>query len=179
MIATSKVFSSKLQSIFSKIVLNNFSQSKNDQLKNLGSSNKKNSSGISKPNINIMTKNINFEMTNVKNISEVTYGVPMENHLKKIQKTATIAHCFNPFTHHEEDVPIRIFRTHYTVSFLPSVQFLENEFSENEHEDKVYLPEKDSVLSVYKFSCTNCGHQENRFFPENGFKFGTVITGCD
>jgi len=43
----------------------------------------------------------------------------------------------------------------------------------------VYHHEKDNTLSVYKFSCKHCNHQETRSFPENGYKFGTVITGCD
>ena len=32
---------------------------------------------------------------------------------------------------------------------------------------------------MYKFNCKECGHQEIRSFPENGYKYGTVITGCD
>lgn len=82
----------------------------------------------------------------------------MENYLKKIQKTAVTAHCFNPRTHQEEDVPIRIFRTHCTVTFLPSIQFLEKEFSNHHLSEKVYNQEKDSVLSLYKFNCKHCGH---------------------
>lgn len=99
--------------------------------------------------------------------------------MKKLQKTAAMVHCFNPRSHHEEDVPIRIIRTHYTVTFLPSVQFLQKEFADHKDSSHVYNEEKDFTLSVYNFSCKHCGHSETRSFPENGYKYGTVITGCD
>lgn len=124
MFATSKALNSNVRSIFSKIVHNNFSQSKHGQVKNSGGSSNIFYSESPMTNVNNMTKNIAFGITQAKEVSEVIHEVPVGSQLKKIQKTAEIAHCFNPRTHHEEDVPIRIFRTHYTVSFIPSVQFL-------------------------------------------------------
>ena len=43
----------------------------------------------------------------------------------------------------------------------------------------MYNPVKDITLSTYKFECQKCGHNDARTFPENGFKFGTILTGCD
>ena len=109
--------------IFTKLVQNGFSQAKITNFKAL--SNAKTVISLEGPhNSTHMTKNIGFGITHAKHVSEVIHDVSMENYLKKIQKTAVTAHCFNPRTHQEEDVPIRIFRTHYTVTFLPSTQFL-------------------------------------------------------
>lgn len=60
MFVTSKVFNSNVKSILSKVILNNIFQCKNDQPKNLRSSNQKISSKNSKANVKNLTKNINF-----------------------------------------------------------------------------------------------------------------------
>lgn len=66
MFATTKALNSTVKSIFSKIVLNNFSQSKNGQVNDLGSSNNIFSSKSSKTNVNNMTTNIRFGIIQAK-----------------------------------------------------------------------------------------------------------------
>lgn len=120
MFATSKALTSNAKSVISKLVFNGFSQCKNGQLHNLGATSGILASEESKNSINFMTKTVSFGITHAKHISEISNEIPIDANLRKIQKTATMVHCFNPQSHHEEDVPIRIMRTNYTVTFLPS-----------------------------------------------------------
>ena len=124
MIATSKALTSNVKSIFSKLVFNGFSHSKNGPLNNLGVSNAILTQDDFKTSMNHITKTVSFGITHAKHVSEINHEHELNTQLKKIEKTATTVHCFNPKTYHEEDVPIRILRTHYTVTFMPSVQFM-------------------------------------------------------
>lgn len=121
MFPTSKALTSNARSIMSRLVFNGFAQSKNSPGNNLHNSNAILAPENSKISTNNMAQNVSFGITYAKLVSEVIPELSKDVSLKKIQKTATNVHCVHPKTHHEEDVPIRIFRTHHTVTFLPSV----------------------------------------------------------
>ena len=129
MFPTSKALTSKVQSILSKVIFSRFSQANKGSINNLPNPNANLTPENPKSSPSSMAQNVSFGITYAKHISEIVQEASMDTTLKRIQKTATNVHCFNPRSHHEEDVPIRIFRTHYTVAFMPSVQFLEKEFS--------------------------------------------------
>jgi hypothetical protein len=128
MFPTSKTLTSNLKSVVSKLIFNGFAQSKNGPVNNLVNSNAILTSENSKKCTNNLAQNVSFGITYAKQVLEIVQELSMDANLKRVQKTATNVHCFNPRSHHEEDVPFRIFRTHHTVTFLPSVQFLEKEF---------------------------------------------------
>lgn len=176
MLTPQKAIQFTLKSILPTLSISGFSQSKSEAAKKTLSTP---FFLTSEKSVGPMRATIGYGITQVKNSSEIFHEVPVENYLKKVQKTVETIHCFSPKRQTEVDVPIRIFRTHYTVTFLPSEQFLEKRFSKSNESNKVYEREKDCVLSTYKFTCKHCGNHETRAFPENGFKFGTVITGCD
>ena len=76
-----------------------------------------------------MGGDLSFNISQTKNYSSIIHEAPTQNHLKRVQKTGEVVHCFDPKTHKEVDIPIRIFRTHYTVTFMPSENFLQKKYS--------------------------------------------------
>ena len=101
MFATSKALTSNVKSVVSKLLFNTFSQSKNGPLNNLASSCGILTQENSKTQIGNMAQNVSFGITYAKHVSEINPNVSMDANLKRIQKTATNVHCFNPRTHHE------------------------------------------------------------------------------
>lgn len=99
MIATSKALTSNVKNIVSNLVLNGFSQAKNGPVKSLGTFNGISYAGNSKLAINKLTQNISFGITKAKEVTEISHNVVIENHMKKVQKTGTMLHCFNPQSH--------------------------------------------------------------------------------
>lgn len=129
MITPSKTLNFAMKSILSSFKLLYSSQVKAVATKNSLAFQSILSSEDSKINPGILIKNIGFGITQIKHTNEILHEVPVENYLKKIQKTCETINCFSPKNQKEIDVPIRIFRTHYTVTFMPSVQYLEKQFS--------------------------------------------------
>lgn len=42
---------------------------------------------------------LTFGITQAKNLESIIHEAPVQNHLKRVQKTAEIIHCFDPKTH--------------------------------------------------------------------------------
>jgi len=99
MFATSKALTSNVKTLVSKIVFNGFSQAKNRALNGVGSMNGISNLENQKLTINNLTQNISFGITQAKQVSEVSHEVVVDKHLKKVQKTGTMVHCFNPQSH--------------------------------------------------------------------------------
>ena len=99
MFVTSKALTSNVKNIVSKLVFNNFSQAKNGAFNGINALNGISNTENPKLTINNLTQNISFGITQAKYISEVTNDVVIESHLKKVQKTGTMIHCFNPQSH--------------------------------------------------------------------------------
>lgn len=99
MFVTSKALTSNVKNIVSKLVINNFSQAKNGAFNGINALKGISNTENPKLTINNLTQNISFGITQAKHISEVTNDVVIESHLKKVQKTGTMIHCFNPQSH--------------------------------------------------------------------------------
>lgn len=99
MIATSKALTSNVKNIVSKLALNGFSQAKKGPVNGLGTFNGISCAENSKLAINKLTQNISFGITKAKEVTEISHNVVIENHMKKVQKTGTMLHCFNPQSH--------------------------------------------------------------------------------
>lgn len=99
MFATTKALTSNVKNIVSKFVFNGFSQAKTGANNGLGNFNGISNTESSKLTINNLTQNINFGITQAKQVSEVSHEVVLESHLKKVQKTGAMLHCFNPQSH--------------------------------------------------------------------------------
>jgi len=118
-----------------------------------------------KLNLKNLGGGLSFGITQTKKASSITHEAPVQNHLKRIQKTGDTIHCFDAKTNKEVDIPIRIFRTHYTVTFMPSESFLQKKYSSEKLGEHAYDPAKDVKLSTYNFNCEKCGHHTMRTFP--------------
>lgn len=99
MFVTSKTLTSNVKSIVSKLVFNGFSQAKIGAMNSLSTFNGISNAENPKLSINNLTQSISFGITQAKQVSEVSHEVVVENHLKKVQKTGTMVHCFNPQSH--------------------------------------------------------------------------------
>lgn len=99
MFVTSKTLTSNVKSIVSKLVFNGFSQAKTGAMNGLSTFNGISNAENPKLSINNLTQSISFGITQAKQVSEVSHEVVVENHLKKVQKTGTMVHCFNPQSH--------------------------------------------------------------------------------
>jgi hypothetical protein len=100
MINTSKVLISNFKTIATKLCGNAFSQIKTPPVNTFIASNSNLPSEGSQLNSGSMTTHIGFNITHAKNITEIINDVPVQNYLKKVQKTAEIVHAFNPQTNH-------------------------------------------------------------------------------
>lgn len=99
MFVTSKALTSNVKNIVSKLVFNGFSQAKTVAISGLGTFNGISNAENPKLTINNLTQNVSFGITQAKQVSEVSHDVVVENHLKKVQKTGAMVHCFNPQSH--------------------------------------------------------------------------------
>lgn len=85
---------------------------------------------ISEQNERYLTSNFGYGISQLKSQSEILNEVPLENYLKKVQINVETINCLCKKRQVEIDVPIRVFRTHYTVTFMPSEQFLAKRYSD-------------------------------------------------